>query len=139
MKRFYIIGLSSWSTCCCAFILIRKFKKFAVHAETSSRAGKNYGFGLYAANSQADRAKKGFHYYDNADKNPAPAFTAVERILRDYFPDSGTNMKIALVFMTLNEAKYKSILDTLNDQADMTSASPRPFSLSFYFSNVYSL
>ncbi|XRB24295.1 CCHC-type domain-containing protein [Pseudoscourfieldia marina] len=54
-------------------------------------------------------------------ENPAPAFSAVERILRDYFPDSGTNMKIALVFMTLSEAKYKSILDTLNDQADMPS------------------
>ena len=32
-------------------------------------------------------------------ENPAPAFSAVERILRDYFPDSGTNMKIALVFI----------------------------------------
>ena len=54
-------------------------------------------------------------------ENPAPAFSAIERILRDYFPDSGTNMKIALVFMTLSETKYKSILDTLNDQADMPS------------------
>ncbi|XRB07788.1 CCHC-type domain-containing protein [Pycnococcus provasolii] len=47
--------------------------------------------------------------------NPAPAFKNVERIMRDFFPESGDNIKIALVFMVLNEAKYRPVLDVYQE------------------------
>ncbi|XRB15339.1 hypothetical protein RI054_10g51790 [Pseudoscourfieldia marina] len=71
--RVEVFELKGWN----AQHVVSVMTKMPVHAETSARAGKNWGFGLYPSSSQADRARSGFHYYDNADmRSNAPTCLA---------------------------------------------------------------
>lgn len=51
--------------------------------------------------------------------DPSPAFKKVERLFNDFFPDSGDNMKIAVLFKILDDIKYKTVLDTLEQKDTM--------------------
>ncbi|XRB10972.1 hypothetical protein RI054_02g07870 [Pseudoscourfieldia marina] len=56
-------------------------------------------------------------------ENPTPHFKSIERILRDYFPDCGNTMKVAILLLSLDNAYYRSIFDTIENKsvADMPS------------------
>ncbi|XRB11025.1 retrovirus-related Pol polyprotein from transposon [Pseudoscourfieldia marina] len=56
-------------------------------------------------------------------ENPTPHFKSIERILRDYFPDCGNTMKVAILLLSLDNSYYRSIFDTIENKsvADMPS------------------
>lgn len=65
--------------------------------------------------------------------DPSPSFKKVERIFQDFFPDSGDNMKIAVLLKILDDVKYRSVLDSLEQKDAMPSYQELKDSLLSFF------
>ena len=64
----------------------------------------------YTALTELDSLKVEKH------EDPAPVFKKLDYLFEDYFPDCGENLKCAKVLQILDKGKYKTLLDTLDQQ-----------------------